>query len=148
MRGEFELENDLITQLGKLNLVGNDTLSHGLKLDGNISLFDAVVPFLLLYRIPLVFEASRRKNILLYSNILIRGLSARLFGFIDSIKLKRSLKLHINNENHPFTGHGLFIFAHYNFYRISIIDAEETNLRSIISVMGEELVETEAGIES
>ncbi len=38
--------------------------------------------------------------------------------------------------------------AHYNFYRISIIDAEETNLRSIISVMGEELVETEAGIES
>ena len=32
--------------------------------------------------------------------------------------------------------------AHYNFYKISIIDAEESNLISIISAMGDELVKT------
>ena len=117
MRGAFELENELITQLGKLETIGDDTLGQGLKLDGNISLFDAVVPFLLLYRIPLIFEASRRKSISLYLNILVRGLSARLFGFIDSLRLKRNLKLHINNEKNSFAGHGMLIFAHYNFFR-------------------------------
>ena len=45
MRGDFELEDDLITQLGKLNLVGDDTLSHSLKLLGAFLLDNRVLRY-------------------------------------------------------------------------------------------------------
>ena len=133
MKEESELADDLITKLGSLdlNLYGQSKLRNALQLDTSISSFDAVIPFLLLIRIPSVFEASREKTAFLYLKIFVRGMSASILRFIDNVKFKRNLKSH-NNKNFSIDGKGLFIFSDFTFYRDVLGPVyRELNLNSV-----------------
>ena len=79
-----------------------------------------------------------------YSNLWLPALHL-VFPMLDAPKERNSF--HSISEKMGWALDLRNRVAHYNFYKISIIEAEETNLRSIISAMGEKLIETKAGVE-
>lgn len=131
MQHEFKKGNQLINELGE-SICDQMKLREALKLQGKTSLYNAVIPMLLLYRFPALFDLNQNSSVFSLILFQLKSLSAYLVSILDDIKFiiySIILKLRSHKEIDLSRKDGLFLFAHNNFYR-DVLEPVQKDMKS------------------